>query len=166
MSMSDLAVRIESYLKRNVDLDLYAKLDEDGVERFFRKCTYELSLHLCPKKSYGVSKNVFHDLITDVFFKIFSDDLRYDFALNKLYCYETFSGEPRLVIARTKKAALEIVLCFGYDFRDTIAHRKSLRKVVGIGESLVLLDNDEERHIADFWLQTINLFGGAEGGEL
>jgi hypothetical protein len=169
--MVSLTMGIESYLKMTVDIKLYDSLDENGSDKFFEKCTIELMLKHSPKKNYGLSKGEFTDLIIDVFNKLYCSRLTYDLEYTKLYCYENPINQYRLVIARTKKEALELACSFSYgDLRNALGSKKSMRKVdvLKVNPASVVLDNGEERPIESLWFQTVNLYDSAiemsEGG--
>lgn len=163
--MRKLTCSIEAYLKRNVDLELYETLSDKSKAKFFEKCALELSLSLSPKSNYAMSKDEFHDLVVKVFFKIFYTDLRFDLSYYNLFAYETPLKEIRLVIAKFKKDADEISCSFIFDHLNVVGSRKSIRKVAEIKKDSVILDNGTELPIESYWMQTVNLFDRADGGD-
>jgi hypothetical protein len=169
--MVSLTMGIESYLKRTVDINLFDSLNEEGVAKFFEKCTIELMLRHSPKKNYGISKGQFKDLIIDVFVKLYCGRLKYDLESTKLYCYENPINQYRLIIARTKKEAIALSGSFSFsDLGNVLGNKKSMRKVdvLRVNPDSVVLDNGEERPIESLWFQTVNLYDYAidedEGG--
>lgn len=159
--MYSLTLSIESYLKWNVDVELFNKLDSGGIDRFFKKCAIELSYDLSPMKNYGMSREEFIDMIADVFEKLYCMPYKINLGNTKLFCYQTPLKEYRLVIARTKKQAEEITCSFGFKgLRNALSSRKSLRRVMDITSTTVVLDNGEERQIESLWFQTVNLYDG------
>ena len=163
--MRKLTCSIEAYLKRNVDFELYEMLSDESKAKFFDKCALELSLSLSPKSNYAMSKDEFHDLVVEVFFKLFYGKLRYDLSYYNLFAYQTPLKENRMVIAKFKKDADEIACSFIFDHLNVIGSRKTLRKVIEIKGESVVLDNGSELEIESFWLQTVNLFDRADGGD-
>jgi hypothetical protein len=163
---------IESYLKQEVDFKLFESLSEESQRKFFAKITIVLMKKFSPKSNYGIGKSEFHDMIVDVFFKLYYGRLKYDLESTKLYCYVNPVGKYRIVIARTKKEALQLASSFSWgDFSNVLGTVKSLRKVdvLLMNPDSVVLDNGEERPIESLWFQTVNLYDYAidmnEGSE-
>lgn len=170
--MVSLTMGVESYLKRTVDIKLFESLEETGQAKFFEKTTITLMKKYSPKTNYGISKAEFRDMIIDVFLKLYYGRLKFDLESTKLYCYASSVGRYRIVIARTKKEAIELAGSFStYEYGNYLSSVKSLRKVDVLkvnSESIVVLDNGEERPIESMWFQTVNLYDYAvdenEGG--
>jgi hypothetical protein len=165
VSLRKLSCSIESYLKRSVNLGVYEALSDEKKGKFFDKCALELSLELRPKSEYGIAKDDFRDLVIDVFFKIFYGDLRFDLSYYNLFAYQNPFKETRLVIAKFKKDADEIACSFIFGHLNVIGNRKSLRKVIEIRKNAIVLDDDSVLEIESYWMQTVNLFDRAEGGD-
>jgi hypothetical protein len=165
VSLRKLSCSIESYLKRNVNLGVYETLSDEKKGKFFDKYALELSLELSPKSDYGIAKDDFRDLVIDVFFKIFYGDLRFDLSYYNLFAYQNPFKETRLVIAKFKKDADEIACSFIFDHLNVIGSRKSLRKVIEINEKSVVLDDGSKLGVESYWMQTVNLFDRADGGD-
>lgn len=160
MDRRKFVILVESFIKRNVDYSILEKLDEDGMRRFIEKFTIEICKGYSPKRLYGISKDEVRELVIDILAYL-QRTLVLD--VNKLYSYVNPSGAYRLVIAKTKKEAIEIAGSLGFDgMSETYGKKNSFEKVLKViktddGEGVMTVSGDI-RPVNVFY-GTINLFG-------
>ncbi|MEV2661798.1 hypothetical protein ABNC42_14935 [Paenibacillus larvae] len=149
---------MESFIKSNVDFKTAANLSNESFDRFVSKMVILLSRDTFPKKQYGLSREEVRGIFLDFYF-YFSKPILINIKENKVFCYEIAPEMYRMVFARSKKEALEIIYADPLFITiSTAALRRSMQRVVDTGSSFVLTDRGERREL-DVWSDTINLYG-------
>ncbi|MEV2320434.1 hypothetical protein ABNC55_20905 [Paenibacillus larvae] len=149
---------MESFIKSNVDFKTAANLSDESFDRFVSKMVILLSRDTFPKKHYGLSREEVREIFLDFYF-YFSKPILINIKENKVFCYEIAPEMYRMVFARSKKEALEIIYADPLFITiSTAALRRSMQRVVDTGSSFVLTDKGERREL-DLWSDTINLYG-------
>ncbi|WP_141500952.1 hypothetical protein [Paenibacillus luteus] len=153
----------EEFIKREVDLATARSLSDEAFGRFIEKMVIVLSRQTFPKRTYNLNKNSVRQIFTDVLFDITQTK---SLSLNEknAYSYITTFKEYRLVFAKTKKEAREIISKLPLMTMSAIGRWDSLQKVSAIFKSHVVTEKGEKRKWDDPWLHTINLYGN--GGNL
>ncbi|KKO54499.1 hypothetical protein [Paenibacillus sp. DMB20] len=145
----------ESFLKRKVDFATMHSLSAESFEKFIVKMAIELSRETHPKRVYGLTRDDVCDIVTEVLDAIQTVSLVG--TGRRCYCYETQFDGYRLVFARTKKAAEEIIRSVPITSLSMMVRKTSLQKVVAIHQDHVITEKGERRDINP-WRQTINLY--------
>lgn len=151
-------LRTESFVKSNVDFETAASLFEESFDKFVSKMVILLSRDTFPRKHYGLSRDQVREIFLN-FYSYFSKPILVNVKENKAFCYEIAPEMYRMVFARSKKEALEIIYADPLFITiSTAALKKSMQRVVDSGTGFVLTDKGERREL-DVWSNTINLYG-------
>lgn len=145
----------ESFLKRRVDFATMRNLSPESYEKFIVRMAIELSRETYPTHVYGLSRGDVCGIITEILAAIQTVSL-VGTGMN-CYTYETQFDGYRLVFARTKKAAEEIIRSVPMASLSMMVRKTSLQKAVVIGEGYVITEKGERREL-NLWRQTINLY--------
>ncbi|ARF68935.1 hypothetical protein B7C51_15705 [Paenibacillus larvae subsp. pulvifaciens] len=151
-------LRAESFVKGNVDFKTAAGLSDESFDRFVSKMVILLSRDTFPKKHYGLSRDKVREIFLN-FYSYFSKPILINVKENKAFCYEIAPEMYRMVFARSKKQALEIIYADPLFITiSTAALKRSMQRVVDSGTGFVITDKGERREL-DVWSNTINLYG-------
>lgn len=145
----------ESFLKRKVDFEALRSLSAESFEKFIVKMAIELSRETRPMKVYGLSRDEVCDIVKEILNGIQTAVIMG--TGRRCYSYETQFDGYRLVFAKTKKAAEEIVRSVPITSLSTMVRKSSLQKVVAIYNDHVITEKGERRDL-DLWRHTINLY--------
>lgn len=160
MSLSDVYIDVEYYVKREVDIDTVSKLSAESLNRLVAKMVITISKRIFPSKRHGIGKGEFTCIVSEVIKDLMlSGDIHISNDERNLYAVLGREGEYLFVFAKTKKDAGDITKAaqkrlWAYLTAPGIKYKK----VVMANSEGIMLENGEII-VPTSLLQFINLFG-------